>query len=459
MPWEKEMDRARRGHRPSLKNWECDGLYDKFPSYVESVQRELNEDSNNNDPNTNDSYCMNSFLIGPKSDTTTTSSNSCCIHPPSLPVILDAETLDYGFFTSTLEAKGIPCIIQNIPTVEGWKCQASKSWELSSLLKDPALRNRKFKCGEDDDGSSIRVKLKHFLRYQQENRDDSPLYVFDSSFDEDKKAKNLLDDYKVPSFFGDDLFRLVSESRRPPYRWFLVGPKRSGTTVHIDPLATAAWNTLLVGQKRWVLFPPQVPKSLAKGKYYVYKGEDDESIHYFTTILPRIKRAAQKAEARNFKKPGDEDFENFACYEFTQNPGDTVFIPNGWWHGVLNITHTVGITQNFCSPRNFPQVWKKTRSGRKLLAAKWINQLQIHYPQLAQLARDSNIKDGFVMKYNPEVVRQRDEHKKKQSERREMLQQQQQQLSDDDNTTNNREHKRTRRDSSPNSVVGSCQHS
>ena len=60
-------------------------------------------------------------------------------------------------------------------------------------------------------------------------------------------------------------------------RWFLVGPKRSGTCVHIDPLATSAWNTLLVGRKQWVLFPPHLTKKFVKGARHIRKGEDDEA--------------------------------------------------------------------------------------------------------------------------------------------------------------------------------------
>lgn len=70
-------------------------------------------------------------------------------------------------------------------------------------------------------------------------------------------------------------------------------------------------------------------------------------INYFVDVLPRIRR-----------KYGD----SIKMYEFVQYPGDTVFIPGGWWHAVLNLDDTVAITQNFCSRNNFEKVRQRASS-------------------------------------------------------------------------------------------------
>lgn len=81
--------------------------------------------------------------------------------------------------------------------------------------------------------------------------------------------------------------------------------------MHIDPLGTSAWNTVITGRKRWVLLPPWVKKSIAKGTDVLQRGEDDESVNYFTDLLPRLRR--QHPE--------------IPIVEFVQGPGDTVFVP------------------------------------------------------------------------------------------------------------------------------------
>eukprot|EP01083_Nonionella_stella_P003910 11255_1 len=423
MGWRSKADKAKKDHRPSLKDWACDDYAQSFPEYS---SRTLNLDN------------MGYQYFNANGE----AFRSC---HDTIPKRLDAKKTSPKEFHQRYEARLIPSVITNVPngfdvppppprqsrgsskfeekkeersiclgadagssssserTSHAWK--ALERWSLDNLQNDPDLRERTLKCGEDDDGKSIRMKLKHFMRYLKSNSDDSPLYIFDSSFDEDRLAKRLLEDYRVPTYFNEDLFHLVGEKRRPPYRWFLVGPERSGTCVHIDPLATSAWNTLIVGKKRWVLFPPHVPKNVVKGKGLVKKHEDDEAIHYFTFILPRIRKEA-------ISSGGTDKYTNFECYEFTQYEGETVYIPNGWWHAVLNLTHTVGVTQNFCSQRNFDQVWIKTRSGRKKMAYKWLCKLDKEHPHLSRRARDLNERDDFVMKYDPKEVAKREEQEK-----------------------------------------------
>jgi len=171
---------------------------------------------------------------------------------------------------------------------------------------------------------------------------------------------------------------------------FLIGPERSGSSLHIDPLATSAWNTLIRGRKRWVLFHPSTPKKLAKGEDLRQKGEDSEGITWFERTLPRIIEQEQK----NPNGP------QLGMVEFIQYPGETVFVPGGWWHAVVNLDDTVAVTQNFVSITNFPKVWKKTRKGRKHMAKRWLETLEHKYPELAKIAHTMNKDDGFEFKFS-----------------------------------------------------------
>jgi histone arginine demethylase JMJD6 len=90
----------------------------------------------------------------------------------------------------------------------------------------------KFKIGEDDDSRKLKVTMKEYIEYLLYNRDDSPLYLFESSLEDHKYGHSFMREYQPPIFFRQNLFGLLKEDEMPPHRWFLMGPKRSGSEIH-----------------------------------------------------------------------------------------------------------------------------------------------------------------------------------------------------------------------------------
>ena len=135
------------------------------------------------------------------------------------PVVLDASQTSPREFHERYEAKCIPVVIRNVPhgasssnasrinrddhndmmmmEEEKKECDghhqtynsnshtyqtnnnnkewpAIHRWAFDALAIDPQLSHCALKCGEDDDGYTIRMKLKYFMEYLHHNRDDSP---------------------------------------------------------------------------------------------------------------------------------------------------------------------------------------------------------------------------------------------------------------------------------------------
>ncbi|MFH8892719.1 transcription factor jumonji [Streptomyces sp. NPDC017949] len=105
---------------------------------------------------------------------------------------------------------------------------------------------------------------------------------------------------------------------RPDWSWLMIGGTGTSSPMHVDTMASGAWNLLCAGRKRWTFHSPE------------------------------------RAEEWCLLPPGccttgtsDGEF-----IELLQEPGDVVVTPSGWAHEVHNLTGTISITANFINRSN-----------------------------------------------------------------------------------------------------------
>ena len=159
-----------------------------------------------------------------------------------------------------------------------------------------------------------------------------------------------------------------------------MGGRHSGSNLHTDPLGTSAWNTLLLGQKLWALFPPSTPEeclksirtaSVGQGRCPSDSSRSSSSDSSSSCSDSSSRSSGQEQRAEDFCAAGwfvhilphlpvEVDRHKLL---FVQEEGETVFVPAGWRHAVLNLTTTVCVTQNYASPYDYLRVAHDLYSG------------------------------------------------------------------------------------------------
>ncbi|XP_059428480.1 arginine-specific demethylase JMJ22-like [Corylus avellana] len=180
------------------------------------------------------------------------------------------------------------------------------------------------------------MKLEDYFRYSDQAREERPLYLFDPKFAE--KVPKLGLEYEVPVYFQEDLFSVLGHER-PDYRWIIIGLAGSGSSFHIDPNSTSAWDAVIKGSKKWVLFPPDL---IPPG---VHPSPDGAEVACPVSIIEWFMNFYITTKTWK-KKP----------IECICKAGEVIFVPNGWWHLVINLEESIAITQNYASRRNLLNV-------------------------------------------------------------------------------------------------------
>ncbi|MFS7946220.1 putative transcription factor & chromatin remodeling &Metalloenzymes JmjC family [Helianthus anomalus] len=151
------------------------------------------------------------------------------------------------------------------------------------------------------------MTLTDYFVYSDQAQEERPLYLFDPKF----------------------------ANKRPDYRWIIIGPAGSGSSFHIDPNSTLAWNAVVKGSKKWVLFPPDV---VPPGVYLSSNGAEVACPVSITEWFMNFYESTKTWK----KKP----------IECVCKAGEVIFVPNGWWHLVINLEDSIAIRQNFVNRRN-----------------------------------------------------------------------------------------------------------
>ncbi|CAG8456328.1 4864_t:CDS:2 [Ambispora leptoticha] len=218
-----------------------------------------------------------------------------------------------------------PVIITDVVT----KWPAYKKWTMDYLVEkwgDVVFR-----------AEAIDIKLREYARYAaNSNMDESPLYLFDKNFAE--KCYGIENDYSVPEYFAEDFFKVLDKNR-PDYRWLIIGPSRAGSTFHKDPNSTSAWNAVITGSKKWIMYPPNI---LPPG---VFTSDDEAEVTSPISLMEWHLNFYKEAQ-RSHPRP----------LEGVCQAGEIIFVPNGWWHMVVNLEDSIAITQNFVGTHNLLNV-------------------------------------------------------------------------------------------------------
>ncbi|MCX4413597.1 transcription factor jumonji [Streptomyces sp. NPDC053741] len=194
---------------------------------------------------------------------------------------------------------------------------AGRDWPVYAALGEARLRELEDRpvVAEDAGGRPVTVALREIL---DESRAERPrgLYLRDQLVSEFEPTLWNLVPREVRRL--NWLLALPGDVR-PDWAWLMIGGAGTGSPLHVDTMASSAWNLLGSGRKRWTFHPPGRAEELR--------------------LLPPGCGGP----------PGGDGTD---VVTLVQEPGDVVVTPSGWAHEVHNLTGTVSVTANFVNRSN-----------------------------------------------------------------------------------------------------------
>jgi ribosomal protein L16 Arg81 hydroxylase len=195
-------------------------------------------------------------------------------------------------------------------------------WTRKQLLNKLGTKNvemgRSWGIVRTRGSGEVQVDLEQFLNELMDERDDAdePWYIFSRSL---LKARGGVKPHIPSELTG------VSTDELDPF--FLLGSSSSGTSFHNH---AEAWTGAVFGRKRWFLYPVETTPA---GGHWPGYGQLD----WYNQLYSSLEGGRRPVECM-------------------QLPGDLMYLPDGWYHGVINIDDSLGLSlQNIkANPANVP---------------------------------------------------------------------------------------------------------
>ena len=216
------------------------------------------------------------------------------------------------------------------------------TWAVAALAK--RRPNRRLRCVAQGEPSDVTMLARDYAAYVRQNKDAEPLMVIDDRVPQDGAcdaypalAHIVKGDHLAELARRDDVEPAAAADLQRERKYVLWGPAGAGSRWHVDPYGTDAWNALLSGRKRWAFCPPgSTPPPGVE-------------------IVPRLVAASRTLWTTS---PAAADWfarDHPGAQIVTQEAGDVVYIPAGWWHATVCEASCVAITQNVIFGHNARQ--------------------------------------------------------------------------------------------------------
>ncbi len=178
-----------------------------------------------------------------------------------------------------------------------------------------------------------KIKMANYLAYCQfpgasslaRIDTETPFYL--TSFSPFVSHPELLEDFTDPYFIRNAYRRLEGANAdwyNSGFGWIFIGPTGTLSPLHLDLFGTHAWLAQFSGRKRFLLFP-------RNDFPHVYDGAPD-------FINPDLEQYPRLAET---------------CPVLAElQPGEVIFIPEGWAHHVVSLSPSISLTFNFVDESN-----------------------------------------------------------------------------------------------------------